>query len=58
MNNNTDYIGIAVDRLSDGSIFQVIVETKDGHVSTLMPEEYEAKGILPQIDQLPDKAKN
>jgi hypothetical protein len=30
----------------------------DGHVSTLIPEVYEEKGILPQIDQLPDKAKN
>jgi hypothetical protein len=53
----SDYTGISVDRLSDGSIFQVIVKTEDGHFSFLSREIYIARGIHPPIEKLPEKPK-
>jgi len=49
------YTGLYVQRLSDGTIFNVQVRDPSDHESGLTPEDYEAKGILPPIDQLPTK---
>jgi hypothetical protein len=46
MNKNQDYIEIAVESFMNGAIFQVIVKTKDGHISALTPEIYEERGDL------------
>jgi hypothetical protein len=53
----SDYIGIYVDRLINGSIIQVIVKTTDGHFSSLPSEEYIERGVHPPIEQLPEKPK-
>ena len=49
------YTGIYVQRHSDGTIFNVQVRDPNGHETGLSPEDYENRGILPPIDQLPTK---
>lgn len=49
------YRGIAVQRLSDGSIFNVVVKEANGHVVNFTTEDYIAREIQPAIDTLPDK---
>jgi hypothetical protein len=49
------YTGLYVQRLSDGTIFNVQVRDPRGNETGLIPQDYEARGILPPIDQLPTK---
>lgn len=50
----SDYKGIYVQRLNDGSIFNVKVEDSAGTSLTLDPQDYINRGIQPDIKQLPD----
>lgn len=49
----SDYKGIAVQRLSNGEIYSVVVITPPNHKSTMEPDEYVRRGIKPPIDTLP-----
>lgn len=49
------YRGIAVQRLANGSIFNVVVKEANGHIVNFTPEDYVAREIQPPINTLPDK---
>lgn len=48
------YRGIAVQRLANGSIFNVVVKEANGHIVNFIPEDYVAREIQPPINTLPD----
>lgn len=47
--------GLYVQHLSDGTIYNVQVRDPHGNETGLSPQDYEARGILAPIDQLPTK---
>jgi hypothetical protein len=51
----SEYTGLYVQRLSDGSIFAVQVKDPHGNEISLEPDIYVQRGIKPSIDSLPDK---
>lgn len=51
----TDYTGLYVQRLSDGTIFNVQVTDPNGHEIGLTTEQYAQRQIQPPLDQLPTK---
>ena len=55
--SNSNYKGLYVQRLSNGTIFSVQVEDPHKHQISLEPDDYKARQIKPPIDQLPDEPK-
>jgi hypothetical protein len=53
----SDYTGIYIQRLSDGSIFAVTVKDPYGNITSINMNEYLERGIMPHIKDLPDKPK-
>lgn len=51
----SEYTGIYVQRLSDGSIYAVQVKDQHGNQNSLDPQAYVERGIKPPMDSLPDK---
>ena len=51
----SQYTGLYVQRLSDGSIFSVQVKDPNGNEANLDHWEYIKRGIQPDINSLPDK---
>lgn len=51
----TNYTGLYVQRLTDGTIYNVQVRDSNGHEFGLSPQEYEARNISPPVNQLPAK---
>jgi pyruvate/oxaloacetate carboxyltransferase len=52
--NMSTYVGLYVQRLSDGSIYSVQVKDQAGISLPLEPQEYIRRGIKPEIDRLPN----
>ena len=48
------YVGLYVQRLSDGTIYNVQVRDAAGIELPLTPEQYRASGIRPELESLPD----
>lgn len=51
----SEYTGIYVQRLSDGSIYAIQVRDPHGNETSLDAATYVQRGIEPPIDSLPDK---
>ena len=52
----TSYTGLYVQKLASGEIVSVQVRDAEGIDLPLSPEDYRARGILPEIDHLPELA--
>jgi hypothetical protein len=50
------YVGLYVQRLENGSMHNVQVQDFAGNEIPLSPEEYDHRGIHPDIGELPDEA--
>lgn len=53
----SDYKGLYVQRLTDGSIFAVQVKDLHGNENSLDPNTYVQRGIEPPLDSLPTRKK-
>lgn len=51
----SDYKGLHVQRLTDGSVFAVQVRDSHGNENSLDPNTYVQRGIEPPLESLPDK---
>jgi hypothetical protein len=51
----SEYTGIYVERLSDGSIYAVQVRDPHGNETSLDPKTYVQRGIQPLLNSLPKK---
>lgn len=51
----SEYKGLYVQRLTDGSVFAVQVKDPYGNETSLDPNTYVQRGIEPPLDSLPDK---